>query len=362
MRIAGQLIGLFSFDIGYEIDLERAGALTAEGAAPGELERRRAAPASLRYATAPLRAPLGGHDVRLGDTIVAATASATIYDFGAVTVRMQMPLACEVAALPALTATLAGAGPLEDKARALLETLSHRLLPAVTKPALNDFVEDYYVLQVDRLDPPATVAELLADARGLLASALRCEANRLSDGEIEDVFATRLSYYPDDLVVTEWNVALVVDSDWADAVNVLEYLNVQLLELRFYDAVLDRRVAQTYDMTAADRRLLPLRYRRYRRAIDDLAAIRLDVSTIFERIHNALKLSGDLYLAKLYSRTADRLALRAWEESVTGKLAVLQSMYDVLVQRVTTARAEALEMTIVVLIVIELLVILGGWD
>jgi hypothetical protein len=361
MRIAGQLIGLFSFDIGYEIDLERGAALTAEGA-PGELERRRAAPASLRYATPPLRAPLGTHDVQLGETIVAATASATIHDFGAVTVRMQMPLMSDVAALPALTATLAGAGPLEDKARALLETLYQRLLPAVTKPALNEFVEDYYVLQVDRLDPPATVPELLAEARGLLASALRCEANRLSDAEIEEVFATRLSYYPDDLIVTEWNVALVIDADYADAVNVLEYLNVQLVELRFYDAVLDRRVAATYDMTAAGRRVLPLRYRSYRRAIDDLAAIRLDVSTIFERIHNALKLSGDLYLAKLYTRTADRLALRAWEESVAGKLAVLQGMYDVLVQRVTTARAEALEMTIIVLIMVELLVILAGWD
>jgi uncharacterized Rmd1/YagE family protein len=59
---------------------------------------------------------------------------------------------------------------------------------------------------------------------------------------------------------------------------------------------------------------------------------------------------------------AARLALRAREESVAGKLNVLQGMYDVLAQRVTTARNEILELTIIVLIMVELLVILAGWD
>jgi hypothetical protein len=359
VRIVGQLIGLFSFDIGFEINLERARVLTEEPAI-GETERRRAAPAYLAYATPPLRVRLGEREVRLGESAVSATAIATIHDFGAVTVTLQMPLSCEVAALPNLTASLTSSAPLERVARELLEGLFRRLTPAVTKPELNPFVEDYYVIQVDELDPPAPVQELLAQARGWLAAALRCEASPLSDSEVDDVFRTQLSYYPDDLVVTEWNVAFVLDKAYADVLNVLEYLNVQLVELRFYDALLDRRVGDTHLLTSARPRAIPLLYRPYRHAIDELVAIHLDVTTIFERIHNALKLSGDLYLAKLYARTADRLSLRAWEESVARKLEVLQQMYEVLVQRVTTARAEALEMTVIVLIVIELVVALGG--
>ena len=57
-----------------------------------------------------------------------------------------------------------------------------------------------------------------------------------------------------------------------------------------------------------------------RPAVTELAGIRMDVAGIIERVHNALKLSGDLYLAKLYGRTAERLALRAWEEIVGRKL------------------------------------------
>jgi hypothetical protein len=96
-------------------------------------------------------------------------------------------------------------------------------------------------------------------------------------------------------------------------------------------------------------------------AIAELAAIRVDVATVFDRVHNALKLSGNLYLAKLYTRTAERLGLRAWEESVASKLDVLHKMYDVFVHRVTTARAEALELTIIILIAVEIVLLLAGW-
>jgi hypothetical protein len=361
VRLIGQLIGLFTFDVGYEIDLPRAQALVGEGERETTTSRRRAAPAHLAYATPPVRAPLGTRDVRVGSTIVTATASARIHEFGAVTILLQSPLDCALEALPGLTSTLAGVGPLEIAARDLLEHLHERIRPAVTKPGLNPFVEDYYVIQVDRLEPPATIPELLAQGRRILASALRCEASPLSDAETDDVFRTQLSYYPDDLVVTEWNVALVIDDvDFADTVNVLEHLNVQLLELRFYDDVLDRYMTETFALATTPPRGWPLLHRPYRRAVTELAAIRLDVAGIIERVHNALKLAGDLYLAKIYARTAERLALRAWEESVGRKLDVLQQSHALLIERVTNARSEALEVIIIVLIALEIVLFLLG--
>ena len=361
MRLLGQLIGLFTFDVGYEIDLPRAQALVSEGERETTTSRRRAAPAHLAYATPPVRAPLGTREVRVGSTIVTATASARIHEFGAVTILLQSPLDCALEALPGLTSTLTGVGPMEIAARELLEHLHERIRPAVTKPGLNPFVEDYYVIQVDRLEPPATISELLAQGRRILASALRCEASPLSDAETDEVFRTQLSYYPDDLVVTEWNVALVIDDvDFADTVNVLEYLNVQLLELRFYDDVLERYMAETFALATAPARGWPLLHRPYRRAVTELAAIRLDVAGIIERVHNALKLAGDLYLAKIYTRTADRLALHAWEESVGRKLDVLQQSHALLIERVTNARSEALEVIIIVLIALEIVLFLLG--
>lgn len=360
IRLRGQLVGLFSFDIGYEIDLDRARRLVA-GATSGDADRRRAAPSYVGHTTPPLRVPLGTREVRLGHDLVGAAVSAIVHEVGAVTVHLAMPLDCDVAALPALTATLAGAGPLEDVARALLDELRPRLAGAVTKAGPNDLAEDYYVVQVDRIEPPLSIPELLARAREPLASALRCETSPLSEAEIEDALRTQLSYYPDDLVVTDWNVALVFDPDYAAAIEVLEYLNVQLLELRYFDAILDRQVADTWALAAMPARRVPLLNRPYRVLLDKLATIRLDVVTMVERLHNAYKLGGDLYLSKLYARTAERLGLPAWEVSVQRKLDLLSQRYNVLAERATVARSEALELTIVVLILIELVVLFAGW-
>src|SRR5262249_13960720 len=159
------------------------------------------------YTTPPLRAPLGVHTVQVGDALVTATATATIHEFAAVTIRFQVPLACDLAALPGLTATLTGAGPLEDAGRRLVDELRTRIEPAVAKPGRNAFVEDYYVIQLDRTEPAMPVPALIAQARGVLASALRCEASPLADAEVDDALRTQLSYYPDDLVLTDWNVA-----------------------------------------------------------------------------------------------------------------------------------------------------------
>src|SRR5262249_21398809 len=228
------------------------------------------------------------------------------------------------------------------------------------RPGLNKFVEDYYIVQADRFSEDVTVPELLARERSTLASALRCEPSPLSEAEIDEVFRARISYYPNDLVVPDWNVALIVDPDYKEAPTILDSLNVQLAELRSSDALLERRVEMPYPPTAGPPRLTILRYRPYRHAIEELASIRLDAAAVFERIHNALKLSGDLYLAKVYGRAAERMGLQAWEASVSRKIDVLHQMYNVLVQRVTTSRAELLELAIILLIVLELLVLLSG--
>jgi len=362
VRLVGHLIGLFSFDVGHAIDVERVRRILGSGPTKAPPERRRAAPSHLAYSIPPVRLDLEPCEVPVGALRVRAEAEARVHEFGAVSIVLTAPLSSDVDALPELTATLTGAGPWEDAARTCLDMLRERIRPAISKPAIADVVEDYYVIQADRLEPGLSIDELVARSQGPLASALRCEPQPLSDAETEDVFRTRLSYYPDDLVVTEWNVALVVDdTDYGATIEVLEYLNVQLVELRYYDALLDRRVADFEDLLEVRASGVALWNRAQRRQVNELAAIRLDVATIVERVNNALKLSGDQYLAKVYQRTADRLSLRAWTESVSRKLDVLNQMYEVVVERTAVARSEVLELTIIALIAVEIALFLAGW-
>ena len=76
----------------------------------------------------------------------------------------------------------------------------------------------------------------------------------LSDGARADLLRQRFSYYTDDLVVLTWDRAFIYeprgDSDVAD---VLEIANAQLLEMRYYDELLDDELPRMYDLVEGTR-------------------------------------------------------------------------------------------------------------
>ncbi len=353
----GRLFAMFSFDVGYEVDLGRVRATLGAAAPPAEATDggRKATPARAQYAAPAVSLPVGSRRIQIADRSVDAEVTLRAHEFGAVTVLFAVPfddVACD--GLPALTATLTAGTALETTARSILHESLPRLASAIVRPGLDGhgLVEDYYVVQVSRFVPDADAPALLGTHRDLLARIVHCEPQPLSPSETDEVLRTAVTYQPRDLVVTDWNVALVFDAEWEDALDVLELLNVQLLELRFLDTMLDRRISALYEHVSRPRRLLSFRREVVR--VRELSELRLDTATLRERLVNAVKLVGDLYLTKIYARTADRLHLGEWQRSIDGKLELVQKIADVLSGRATTARAELLELTIILLIVFEI--------
>jgi hypothetical protein len=358
MRIArGRLFALFSFDVGYEIDLGRVRAVQAAAPPSGDGggSGRKSTPARVQFPSPAVTIPAGQQTLLLAGRSVGADVSLRAHEFGAVTVVFTVPFdGVDLSGLPAFTTTLTSGTGLETAARATLRAELPRLGDAVVRPATDapELVEDYYVVQVSRFDPPTEAPALLGTHRDLLARIVHCEPQDLSPSETDEVLRTAVTYRPRDLVVTDWNVALVFDEEWEDALDVLELLNVQLLELRFLDAMLDRRIGALYEHVSRPRRLLS--FRREVVKVRELSEIRLDTATLRERLVNAVKLVGDLYLTKIYARTADRLHLGEWQRSIDGKLELVQKIADVLEGRAATARAELLELTIILLIAFEI--------
>ncbi len=357
---AGRLFALFSFDLGFEIDLGRARDALPEGVRAGMGTSGKIAPAHVQYASPPLVQPLGTRRVHLIERPVDADVALRLHDFGAASIVFSMPFdGVDCASLPNVTAALTTGGTLEAEARTVLAEVKPRVAPAIARPNLDgdDLVEDYYVIQVSRFDPALDAAALLGAQRDLLARILHCEPAHLSSSETDDVLRTAVTYTPDDLVATDWNVALVYDREYhQDVLNVLELLNVQLLELRYLDRMLDGQIARLYEHVGRRRRFRSLRPSALR--VRELSELRLDTATLRERMINALKLTGDLYLTKIYTRTAERLHLAEWQRSIDGKLEVIQNVANVFSTRAATARAELLELTIILLIVLEIALVL----
>lgn len=361
--LAGRLHVYVAFDWGEEIDLARA---RQQGAGVVlDMMRRPRTPASFGYRPPPLRFPLGPVVIAmpgLAGTPIRS-AEATVFDFGGVSVALQLPFAAtrrELRELAARLAEPATALAVMHTARAILEPLYHKLLPAIAQPAWRDnFWEEYFVFQFPP-HPAAAPEALLGEHASWLAGLLRQEDEPLSDQEIAEALRYTLRYGPADVFVPDWGAAVLVDEEGASDETLLavEFANLQLLELRHIDERLDGVLSQADALLRkAARSWLPL-VRAHAGPLRQLGELKVEANGLFERAGHALKLVGDQYLARAYRLLAARFHLPEWEGDIRRKLEVLEGVYEVMSNQAAHFRMEFLELVVVLLILLEVVLTL----
>jgi hypothetical protein len=356
--LAGSLFFNAAFDWGDEIDLARAAALAPSQ--EQDLGRRPRTPASIGYRPAPLRFPLPEVVVRIGDADVRAQAEASVFDFGGVNVRLEIPLGQAAEELrrfagdPTLQATLIAA------ARSAVQNLHERLRPTVKGPACSELIEEYFVF---RFDPSnwSSVESVTTAHADWLAGLLRLEAGPLAAEQVNEALSRRISYSPQDLVVVDWAAAVVIDHDCAETLRALEFANLQLLEFRLIDRRLDEALDKAYGLihSLAKRRLLFFG-RTQDRPLRVLGDIKLEMEALFDRAAGALKLVGDQYLARVYHLASTRLHLDEWSAGIKSSLETVQDVYQILSDQAAAGRIELLEIIVIVLIAVEIVISLVG--
>ena len=363
LRVDGSATVYRLFDVGYTISLDQAakelGDITRGRVRPARIEAR-----AIQIQNPPLFAELGSRDVIVDGVTRTATLSAHLFDFGVCSLHLR------VGAPPNLSWTsfseFGGAiqsspdvGAIFDRElRGFLE----RIAPAVERPGVAPLSEEYIVFRIDRLDGgdgERPAAELLSDQQ--LVALLLGERRTLSSSARRELVPHRFSYYEDDLTVLTWDNALVVEprADDRDVEYVLEFANAQLLELRMYDLQLDAALPALYDRVAAARaRRRPRLSSRFRRVLSELQTSVADITETVERVENALKVTNDVYLARVYAASLELFREKAWQRGIERKLRILRETYAMLHNEAQAARAELLEIAIVLLIVAELAIAL----
>ena len=118
-----------------------------------------------------------------------------------------------------------------------------------------------------------------------------------------------------------WESALVVDRgpNETDVEYIVEFANAQLLELRYYDAALDAELPSLYDRIESARaaRRRPLR-RPYSQVLGAMQTLVAATTEVVERAENALKVTDDVYLARVYSAALDVFGRASGEPASTA--------------------------------------------
>lgn len=356
----GSLLCYRILDVGDEVNLEHADRLLRGSPGHRRLRPSREGSESLAFSAPPLSVGIGRRAVELPRTgrRLEAEVAVHLYDYAAVSVAFEVaiPPGTALAALGPLCDELYDTPALEREARAVLAELVPRIAPAIQ--GLHDWpgVETYTVIFVEELEGRPTAAEVLATPG--LAKLLLGEtgAGALSGAERADVLKHAYSYFEHDLAVIDWNSAFVLEpSGSRDIPDILEFASSQLLELRYYDTLLDGELARLYDeFAAAKGRLRSLLWSPYGALARDVQKRLVELTEFTERVENALKIIGDFYLARVYRAAVRRFRMPSWQESVYRKQSLVAGVYTLLKGELDIRRTTLLELTIVLLIVFEI--------
>jgi hypothetical protein len=349
---AGSVRAYYLFDVADTIDLAKIGALGGETRAPAALPLWRPTPPYLQFPVPPLVANLPGADFESA----SASVRVKFYDYGVISLRLSFSVTGSWNDLIHLSERARTDERISRFAESTVLQICDQYAHALDERHL-PLIEDYLIVEIERFAEPVDAETLLDDHSAALASLLLGERRSLSATESEEALRTRFSYHEDDLTIVQWDTAIVYDrGESARAIEeILEFANSQLLELRTYDALLDRELDSIYKLQPAE----TARSRRGRREAEQAATLRyliVDVLELIDRSTNALKVVGDAYYARIYRAASARLGLADWQRQIDTKLASVGEMYRFFSDEARSRRDEFLEVVIIVLVAVEVVI------
>jgi len=363
-RYAGEVVYIYAFDVAYEMTRQPVRELLGQPVAQFVVDASKRSPRHLFFyrpqmvRLPPLERIGPGGPLRV-ERIVK------LLPVGAISVTIRVPFEVQrIEDLVNYHDLQFSNGSLHDEVRRLAEEVRRELAPYYVRPVAQLAEEEAYT--VFCIESPLLTddgAPLNAENwwranRRAVASLLTQEPDidHLSKQEADESTGRFLSYYEHDLVVVDWDAALIIDErqNFDETLYVMELANLQLAELEAYDRILDDALDRAYrDLTSR-----PFRGRA--NMLRELREIRIDLARFSDELSNITKFFGDWHLARIYENVSARFHLSDWHKTIDGKLKTLADLYQLLNHDQTNRWMLILETTIVLLFVIDLVILFLG--
>jgi hypothetical protein len=355
--LRGSVLVLIQFDVCEEIRLDALRQIVGARTAQASFKK---APAYVRYQRPPVEETLEPLILDSGERL---SGEIQYYDYGVVSLIFELSFSGDWRKLIELSSRWTSDTNFEKLASRVVRQKLERAAPALVKPYDEDswLQEDYFIFHVREIEGSPNAEELLATQRNAIAQVVRGETATLSEGERQEIFQSRISYYPTDLAVIGWNAAFIYDtpSGAETAIQLLQYANSQLLEFRHYDELLTRELESVYDFLEKGGTGLWSRWRTAR-AASKLHTVLLDVNELTERADNAIKFLSDMFSARLYKLCAQKVGVPDYKDLVKEKLDTAEDLYRFMIEQFNQSRAFVLELMVVVILIIELIYFFKG--
>jgi hypothetical protein len=363
-QYTGEAVYIYAFDVAYDMARQPVKELLGQPVAQFVVDASKRSPRHLFfYRPQMVRLPplerIGPHGP------VRVERAIKLLPVGAISITIRIPFEVQhVEDLVVYHDLQFSNGSLHEEVRRLAEDVRRELAAYYIRPVPHLAEEEAYT--VFCLESPLITEEgttlsaenWLRAHRRPVAALLTQEPDidHLSKQEADESTGRFLSYYERDIVVVDWDAALVIDEPrhFAETLYVMELANLQLAELEAYDRILDDSLERAYrDLSARPYRSRPAMLR-------ELREIRIDLARFSDELSDITKFFGDWHLARIYENVSARFHLADWHRSIDDKLKTLDGLYQLLNHDQTNRWMLTLEVTIVVLFVIDLVILVIG--
>ena len=361
---AGEVVYIYAFDVAYEMTRRPVRELLGQPVAEFVVDASKRSPRHLFfYRPQMVRLPplerIGPHGP------VRVEMGIKLLPVGAISITVRVPFTVRrVEDLVEYHDLQFSNGSLHQEVRQLAEQVRRELAPYYVRPVAQLADEEAYTVfcinspLFSEDGTPLSAEQWMRGHRRSVASLLTQEpdVDHLSKQEAEESTGRFLSYYEHDLTVVDWDAALIIDQrvNFDETLYVMELANLQLAELEAYDRILDNSLERAY-------RDLTVRPMRGRTAIlRELREIRIDLARFSDELSNITKFFGDWHLARIYQNISARFHLADWHKTIDDKLQTLDDLYQLLNHDQTNRWMLILEVTIVLLFIIDLVILFFG--
>jgi hypothetical protein len=360
MALNGEVVFQRIFDLGGTIELKKARAILGEMAEFGAVQPKRAAPEYVSFA-APIAINLASLSLDIQSEFGAVTVSARLYEVGALGIMLRVPIRAEK--LGDLKELAAWQPAL--KGQTIRRTQLFTMILDAIKPRLKTAYDEIFDVPIEPesytayclTEVPGGAEYILKEERPQIAALLTGEPHpdKLSTMEVDDTLKNWASYYRDDLVIADWDAALLVEPSgkYEDLLYIFEVANLQLLALRKYDVYLDQTLERGYVEYERLSKGPQLLAGNAREMLRDLSEVRMDLAKVTDEVANTAKFFGDWYIARIYIGLAGKLHVNDYQKVVEEKLATLNDLYQSVRAEIDRRQNLVLEIAIVLLFVFE---------